>query len=147
MLIPMNLGENSYDIVVERGILATAGQHLNLNRRVLVVTDDGVPSQYAETVAAQCQEAVVCTIPQGEDSKSLDGFSTLLQAMLTHGFSRKDCVVAVGGGVVGDLARRQSSQQIGVNQHLFRLIEGTHDILDPAEIDGGLAADGGVNLG
>ena len=104
MLIPMNLGENSYDIVVERGILATAGQHLNLNRRVLVVTDDGVPSQYAETVAAQCQEAVVCTIPQGEDSKSLDGFSTLLQAMLTHGFSRKDCVVAVGGGVVGDLA-------------------------------------------
>ncbi len=91
-------------ILVKRGILATAGQHLNLNRRVLVVTDDGVPKQYAETVAAQCQEAIVCTVEQGEDSKSMEGFSTLLQVMLTHGFSRKDCVVAVGGGVVGDLA-------------------------------------------
>ena len=91
-------------ILVERGILANAGQHLHLNRRVLVVTDDGVPAEYAETVAAQCKEAVICTVAQGEASKSLDVFATLLQTMLDHGFSRKDCVVAVGGGVVGDLA-------------------------------------------
>ena len=91
-------------ILVERGILAHAGQHLHLNRRVLVVTDDGVPAEYAETVAAQCKEAVICTVAQGEASKSLNGFATLLQTMLDHGFSRRDCVVAVGGGVVGDLA-------------------------------------------
>lgn len=91
-------------ILVERGILAHAGQHLHLDRRVLVVTDDGVPPQYAQTVAAQCKEVVICTVAQGEASKSLDGFATLLQTMLDHGFSRRDCVVAVGGGVVGDLA-------------------------------------------
>ena len=104
MTIHMNLGEHSYDIIVERGVLAHARQHLNLNRRVLVVTDDGVPPQYAEAVAAQGKESVVCTVPQGEDSKSLESFGYLLQTMLNHGFSRKDCVVAVGGGVVGDLA-------------------------------------------
>ncbi len=104
MTIHMNLGEDSYDILVERGILAKAREHLNLNRRVLVVTDSGVPAEYAAEVAAQCKEGVICTVDMGEASKSLDGFGKLLWAMLDHGFSRKDCVVAVGGGVVGDLA-------------------------------------------
>ena len=104
MTIHMNLGEDSYDIVVERGILPKADKYLNLNRRVLVVTDSGVPRQYAETVANQCKEGFICTVEQGEASKSLEGFGKLLQTMLDHGFSRKDCVVAVGGGVVGDLS-------------------------------------------
>ena len=104
MTIHMNLGGDSYDILVQRGILSSAGQHLNLNRRVLVVTDSGVPAEYAETVAAQCRTGIICTVETGEASKSLDGFGKLLQTMLDHGFSRKDCVVAVGGGVVGDLS-------------------------------------------
>ena len=104
MIIPMNLGEGSYEIVVERGLLAKAKEYLNLRRRVLVVTDTGVPAHYAQAVASQCKEGVICTVEQGEDSKSLETFGTLLQTMLDHGFSRGDCVVAVGGGVVGDLA-------------------------------------------
>lgn len=104
MNIHMNLQENSYDIVIERGSLSRAGEYLNLNRRVLVVTDTGVPKEYAETVAQQCREAVICTVAMGEGSKSLQTFGELLKKMLDHGFSRKDCVVAVGGGVVGDLS-------------------------------------------
>lgn len=104
MTIHMNLGEDSYDIVVERGILKKASEHLNLNRRVLVVTDSGVPAEYAEKVAAQCKESVICTVDEGEGSKSLETFGKLLERLLDNGFSRKDCVVAVGGGVVGDLS-------------------------------------------
>ncbi len=104
MNIHMNLKENSYDIVVERGLLQRAGEQLDLQRRVLVVTDSLVPQTYAQTVAKQCGEAVICTVEQGEGSKSLDTFASLLQKMLENGFSRKDCVVAVGGGVVGDLS-------------------------------------------
>ena len=104
MKIQMNLGPNSYDILVERGLLQKAGQHLNLNRRVLVVTDTGVPEAYAQTIAGQCKESVICTVDMGENSKSLSVFGHLLQTMLDHNFSRKDCVVAVGGGVVGDLS-------------------------------------------
>ena len=100
----MNLGDDSYDIVVERGILARANEYLNLDRRVLVVTDSGVPAEYARMVAEQCKNGIICTVDEGEESKSIDSFSRLLQVMLDNGFSRKDCVVAVGGGVVGDLS-------------------------------------------
>ena len=68
MIINMNLGENSYDIIVERGILAGAEEYLDLNRRVLVVTDSGVPAEYARTVADQCRESVICTVDEGEAS-------------------------------------------------------------------------------
>ena len=104
MTIHMDLGRDSYDILIERGILAKAGQHLNLNRRVLVVTDTGVPEVYAKALAEQCRNSVICTVETGEGSKSLTVLGQLLQTMLEHDFSRKDCVVAVGGGVVGDLS-------------------------------------------
>ena len=104
MTIHMDLGRDSYDILIERDILAKAGQHLNLNRRVLVVTDTVVPEIYAKTLAGQCKKSVICTVEMGENSKSLTVFGHLLQTMLEHDFSRKDCVVAVRGGVVGDLS-------------------------------------------
>ena len=106
MTIHLNLGQAhcGYDIRIERGIIKNAGQYLHLNRRVLIVTDSGVPAQYAASIAAQCKQGVIYTVEQGEASKSLETFGKLLGAMLEHGFSRKDCVVAVGGGVVGDLA-------------------------------------------
>ena len=104
MNIEMNLKENSYEIVVERGILKEAGKYLNLDRRVLIVTDSGVPEAYAQMIAKQCKTPVICTVEMGEGSKSLETFGMLLQKMLDSGFSRKDCVVAVGGGVVGDLS-------------------------------------------
>ena len=104
MNIYMDLKENSYDIVVKRGVLNCAGEYLDLQRRVLVVTDSGVPEIYAKTIAEQCKEPVICTVDEGEGSKSLEVFGMLLQKMLDNDFSRKDCVVAVGGGVVGDLS-------------------------------------------
>ena len=104
MIIHMNLGQDSYDIVVERGLLAKANIHLNLNRRALIVTDTGVPDSYSKSIAGQCKDSVICTVESGEASKSMDMFGKLLQTMLDHGFSRKDCVIAVGGGVVGDLS-------------------------------------------
>lgn len=94
----------SYDVHIERGCLDRAGALLNLDRRVLVVTDEGVPPEYAARFAAQCRDAVVVTVPQGEGSKSVAVWQQLLETMLSHGFSRGDCVAAVGGGVPGDLA-------------------------------------------
>ena len=104
MNIHLDLKDNSYDIIVERGILEKAGEHLNLNRRVLVVTDSGVPAIYAQTLAKHCKSPIICTVESGEASKSIETFTKLLHIMLDNDFSRKDCVVAVGGGVVGDLS-------------------------------------------
>ncbi len=104
MNIHVSLKENSYDIIIERGILNKAGEMLNLNRKVLVVTDSGVPCEYSKTIASFCANPVLITIEQGEESKNFDNYKLLLEKMLENGFTRSDCVAAVGGGVVGDLA-------------------------------------------
>lgn len=98
------LGDRSYEITVESGSLSRAGERMHLSRRVLIVTDSGVPTEYVRTVAAQCAAPTVVTVPAGEDSKNLMMFGTLLSRMLAENFTRTDCVVAVGGGVVGDLS-------------------------------------------
>ena len=71
MKMTVNLGDRSYDIVLKRGALQNVYQFINLNRRVAVVTDTGVPARYARQVAEQCAEARIITVPQGEGSKSL----------------------------------------------------------------------------
>ena len=90
MIIPLQLENESYDIVLERGALKQAGVLLNLDRNVLVVTDDGVPASYAETVAAQCRSAKIVTIPQGEASKNFTEFQHLLSEMLQASFTRSE---------------------------------------------------------
>ena len=104
MIIPVKTSEGSYNIYLERGALAKAGEILDLSRKVLVVTDSGVPAEYASAVAAQCDEGHVVTIEQGEASKSMETFQLLLSKMVEYEFTRSDCVVAVGGGVVGDIS-------------------------------------------
>ncbi len=102
--LEVSLGERSYPIYIGEGLLAKADQYLKLSRRVLIVTDDGVPAVYAQTVAALAKEPTVVTIAQGEESKSFASLEMLCKKMLDKGFTRGDCVVAVGGGIVGDLS-------------------------------------------
>lgn len=104
MIIPVKHSQGEYDIVLERGALGNAAQYMNLDRKVFIVTDSGVPAVYAQTVAKQCADAVIVTVPQGERSKQMDTFKYLLEEMVKNDVTRSDCVVAVGGGVVGDLA-------------------------------------------
>lgn len=103
-VIHLSLDKASYDIFLGRGLIKCASTFFNLERRVLIVTDDGVPQEYAETVASLSKEARIITVKQGEGSKSLNCFENICKEMLDFGMTRTDCVVAVGGGVVGDLA-------------------------------------------
>ena len=103
-ILRVNTPSKAYDVTFWRGGIAHVDHVFDLNRKVLVVTDDGVPPQYAKAVSERCADAVVCTLPAGEDSKSFEGLQTLLAAMQERFFDRHSCVVAVGGGMVGDLA-------------------------------------------
>lgn len=107
MILTMNAASGSYDIVVERGALARVGRLWELKRegrRALIVTDSGVPTEYAELVAAQCGESVIFSLPTGEESKNFDTLKGICAAMLQGNMNRHDCVIAVGGGVVGDIS-------------------------------------------
>lgn len=101
--IHLELGSRGYDVNVGRGLISVANEYFNLNRRVLILTDDGVPEEYSKTVAALCAKAKIVTVKAGEGSKSLNTFGFVLSEMVDFGMTRSDCCVAVGGGVIGDL--------------------------------------------
>lgn len=101
--IHIELGNRGYDVNVGRGLISKANEYFNLNRRVLILTDDGVPEDYSKTVLELCENAKIVTVKAGEGSKSLDTFGYVLSEMVSFGMTRSDCCVAVGGGVVGDL--------------------------------------------
>ena len=101
--IKMELGERSYNITIGCGLLRRACDYFKLDRAALVVTDDNIPQIYAESVASCAERREIYKIPEGEGSKSIDTLSSLLGKMTEMKLTRSDCVIAVGGGVVGDL--------------------------------------------
>lgn len=104
MILTVNMQEQTYDVIIERNSLSLAKKYLDLDRKVLIVTDDGVPSIYSQTILDQAKVGYIYTIPQGEASKSFTNFEKILDFLIEKSFSRSDCIVACGGGVVGDLA-------------------------------------------
>lgn len=104
MTLHFRQGFDAYDITIANGSLLKASEVFDLSRKVLVVTGEGVPQQYAAAVLAQCPEGYLLTLPEGEQHKTLDSVEQILATLLEHGFTRSDAIVAVGGGVIGDTA-------------------------------------------
>lgn len=107
--INVNLGDRSYDIAIGSGILDNADEIFNLDRKVFILTDTGVPKEYSEKILAKSKESVIFTVADGETSKSMATLSKIFEVMLEFEMSRGDCIVAVGGGVIGDLGGFASS--------------------------------------
>lgn len=101
-----------YDILIEQGLLDRAGACCRMALpkacRLAVVTDSNVAPLYLERVKCSLEGAGFAVksivVPAGESSKSLEMLGHLYEEMLSFGLSRTDAVVALGGGVVGDLA-------------------------------------------
>lgn len=103
MKLHINLKEHSYDIILQHGALAHVGEYADLHRNVMIVCDTGVPKEYIDMVAKQCTTYDVHILEQGENTKRLAVFEELCHALLKRKYSRKDCIIALGGGVVGDV--------------------------------------------
>ncbi|WMJ22520.1 3-dehydroquinate synthase [Paludicola sp. MB14-C6] len=104
MKLTVELKDTQYDIIIERGVLSRISDYVNLNRKVLVITDDGVPKEYLQTVLSQCKEGYSQVVMQGEGAKSFPVYEQLCRVLLNNNFTRKDLVIALGGGVIGDLS-------------------------------------------
>ena len=99
----LNLGDRGYDITVGKDLLSSADKYFNLNRKVFVLTDSGVPKEYAEKIAKLAKSSRIYTVDEGEESKSFTTLENVVGAMMDFEMTRADALVAVGGGVVGDL--------------------------------------------
>src|SRR5579872_1859968 len=107
--VEVALGERSYDILIEHGLVNNAAQYLApLARegRLLVVSDENVWAAIGGVLKDSLSglDLVPLLVPPGEESKSWGGLQSLVDRMLHLGVERTDHIVAFGGGVIGDLA-------------------------------------------
>lgn len=107
----VGLGDRSYPIFIENGCLTRIGSHLAKHKtanRYCIISDENVAKLYGDTVIQSLfQEnisAELVTFPPGEASKCLELFSSICRTLAQKGFDRKDGIIALGGGVTGDLA-------------------------------------------
>ncbi|MGE0659871.1 MAG: 3-dehydroquinate synthase [Reyranellaceae bacterium] len=108
--VPVALGERSYDIEIGAGLLDCAGEKIAAAtgaRRAVVVSDDGVAPLYLARLQTSLAQAGIAaaslTVPAGEASKEFQSFGRLLDGILAQRPDRGTLLVALGGGVVGDL--------------------------------------------
>jgi 3-dehydroquinate synthase len=110
-IIPVSgAGFEPYDIVVGRGLLAELGARVAplVRGRTVIITDETVAALHGPAALASLQAAGVrarlLTIPPGETSKSFAELERVIDRLLAFGLDRRDLIIALGGGVVGDLA-------------------------------------------
>ena len=109
--VHVNLGPRSYDIEIDSGSLARAGEFLVERGKVthaVVITDDNVAKPHAkavmESIAREVRQVDLFVVDSGEASKSIESANVLWRGLLELNADRKTVIVAVGGGVIGDLA-------------------------------------------
>jgi len=108
--VPVPLGDRAYDIHVGRGLLDEAGRRIAAlgARAAAIVTDGHVGPLYAGTLATSLEQhglrTATVTLPPGEATKSYASLEQVCDAILAAKIERGDLVVALGGGVIGDLA-------------------------------------------
>lgn len=109
--VRVGLAERSYDILIASGLLASAGTltaPFCVGQQAVIVTDETVAGLYLEPLIQALEESGIrhraVTVPPGEASKDFATFEQVSEDVLAGGLERRDLIVALGGGVVGDLA-------------------------------------------
>ncbi len=110
-VVEVALGDRAYDIVIGRGQIATLGERIHALRpgaRAAIVTDRTVAKHWLEQTEASLAQAGIApsriVVEEGEGSKTYAGFQQVCEGLIAAKIERNDLVVALGGGVVGDLA-------------------------------------------
>ncbi len=109
--VQVPLGNRSYSILIGPGLLSRVGVHcrrLGLGRRCAIITDRHVAPRYApavmDSLAREGFAPLLITLPAGETAKSLSTVADCYRRLAEHRLERNSFILALGGGVVGDLA-------------------------------------------
>ena len=124
MKLTVNLGENSYPIYIENGILGNAGSYISevfKGKRIMVISDDNVFPLYGQQLLGSLKDYVCHTLvlPHGEPTKSFQTLPRIYTALLDARLTRSDLVIALGGGVTSDSIDFTGPERTaGGHQHL-----------------------------
>ncbi|MGD0059655.1 MAG: 3-dehydroquinate synthase [Verrucomicrobiia bacterium] len=145
--VRVDLGERSYDILIGSGLLSQAAEYLRplkLGKHGVIITDTNVESRYAgplrEALAKGGITVEVLSVPAGEASKSLRQANRLFEKLPSLGLDRQSFVIALGGGVVGDLAGFVAASYL----RGLALVQMPTSLL--AQVDSSVGGKVGVNL-
>lgn len=103
MKLNVNLKDKSYEVIVERGIIKNITPYVDIEKKFLIVSDDRIPNVYINTIKKQLKKVDVFIFPHGENNKSLKNYQLVIDKLIQGDYSRKDYIIALGGGVVTDL--------------------------------------------
>ncbi|MDY6960421.1 MAG: 3-dehydroquinate synthase [Pseudomonadota bacterium] len=145
-LVHVSLGDRAYDILIGPGLIARAGGEIIARltgRRVAIITDENVGPLYLAQLMDSLQtdgfEAVSLVLPPGEKTKSMDGLAAATDMILAARIERGDAVIALGGGVIGDLAGFAA----GIVRRGVRFIQIPTSLL--AQVDSSVGGKTGIN--
>jgi len=144
--VRVDLGERSYDILIGDGLIADAGRRIARllpRARAIVITDRNVAEHHLDPLTAALAEASVgCTahvIDAGEASKSFARLEEVVDAILAAKLERGDLVIALGGGVIGDLAGFAA----GITRRGMNFVQVPTSLL--AQVDSSVGGKTGIN--
>ena len=145
--VRVELGERSYDIVIGKSLLSQVAEYLRplkLGKRGVIITDTNVEPLYAGALCDALGKggftADVLSVPAGEASKSLRQANRLFEKLPSHGLDRQSFIIALGGGVVGDLAGFVAASYL----RGLALVQVPTSLL--AQVDSSVGGKTGVNL-
>ena len=109
MNLTVNLGKSTYNIYIEKGILPRAGEYVRKvfnGQKIMIISDDNVFPLYGATLMGSLidYECHTLVLPHGEPTKNFRTLPAVYSALLDARLTRSDLVIALGGGVIGDLA-------------------------------------------
>jgi 3-dehydroquinate synthase len=144
--VRVNLGDRSYDILIGPGLIATAADEITgrlKGRRMAVITDEHVAPLYLEPLMASLKAkgitAVSLVLPAGEKTKSFEHLIPVCETILGARIERNDAVIALGGGVIGDL----TGFAAGIARRGSRFIQIPTSLL--AQVDSSVGGKTGIN--
>ena len=109
VIIKINTLQKKYDVILGKNILSNVDKYFNCKRKSLIITDKNIPIEYINKIKNKCYKPYLFIIKPGENSKSFFYVKKILKFLVKNNFSRDDCIIAIGGGVVGDLSAFISS--------------------------------------
>lgn len=102
-VIEIPIKNKEYNVYIEDGLLNQVEDFLDVERETVIITDDFIPEIYLNKITSKLQNVKVYKVPHGEHSKSMETANSLINSMISDSVTRGVLIIALGGGVVGDL--------------------------------------------